>query len=296
MSPRVTWRIGLGVGPEEYGDAALVVVGHGSTQDAESGAPVYQQAAELRRRRLFAQVREAFWGQEPTLATVIGELTERRIFIAPLFISEGYIAEQRIPSSLGFSWAEAGKLIRVRQRDARSLYYCRPVGTHSSMTQLILSHAQAVVAQYPFPRPPRIEETALFIAGHGTNKDENSRRAIEQHVAGIEACAAYAFVQAIFLEEAPRIGECYPLAPVNHLIVVPFFISEGPHVRQDIPIGLGEPLTLVEKRLQQNQPAWRNPTERNGKRVWLSASIGRDPHLADVILERVKEISDATKP
>src|SRR5688572_4998844 len=53
---------------EGFSDAALVLVGHGSTLNAESSAPVYQHADELRKRKIFAQVQEAFWKVEPYLA------------------------------------------------------------------------------------------------------------------------------------------------------------------------------------------------------------------------------------
>ena len=49
---------------DEFGDAALVVLGHGTEQNADSAAPVYQHAAELRRRKIFAEVREAFSYEE----------------------------------------------------------------------------------------------------------------------------------------------------------------------------------------------------------------------------------------
>jgi hypothetical protein len=52
---------------------------------------------------------------------------------------------------------------------------------------------------------------------------------------------------------------------------------------------LGEPQRLVKERLQAGQPTWRNPTEKFGKRVWYSASIGSEPHIADVVLQRVQE-------
>jgi sirohydrochlorin ferrochelatase len=52
---------------------------------------------------------------------------------------------------------------------------------------------------------------------------------------------------------------------------------------------LGAPKRVVQERLKLGQPTWRNPTEHAGKRVWYSASIGSEPHIADVILERVKE-------
>ena len=60
--------------------------------------------------------------------------------------------------------------------------------------------------QFPFPRAPQSRETTLFIAGHGTEKNENSRKAIERQVELIRAMNIYAAVHAIFLEESPRIG------------------------------------------------------------------------------------------
>jgi sirohydrochlorin ferrochelatase len=48
---------------------------------------------------------------------------------------------------------------------------------------------------------------------------------------------------------------------------------------------------IVEQCLAAGQPAWRNPTGKNGKRVWYSPAIGSEPHLADVILERVIEVA-----
>jgi len=57
----------------------------------------------------------------------------------------------------------------------------------------------------------------------------------------------------------------------------------------NIPVLLGEPERLVKQRLAAGQPTWRNPTERDGKLIWYSPSVGTEPLLADVILERVKE-------
>jgi len=70
---------------------------------------------------------------------------------------------------------------------------------------------------------------------------------------------------------------------------VPFFISDGLHTQEDIPVLLGEAKRTVEQRLAAGQPTWRNPTEKNGKLVWYSPSVGSAPELAEVILERVRE-------
>jgi sirohydrochlorin cobaltochelatase len=99
----------------------------------------------------------------------------------------------------------------------------------------------------------------------------------------------YADVRTIYLEEDPRIPSCYELAPTRNIVVVPFFISDGLHVAEDIPVLLGEPRRLVKERLAAGKVPWRNPTERKGKLLWYTASVGTEPELAEVILERVRE-------
>ena len=268
---------------DEFADATLIVLGHGTEQNADSAAPVYQHAAELRRRKIFAGVREAFWKQEPPIQNVLAELSSPRVFIVPLFISEGYFASEMIPRELGF----AGRSSVVTPRS--SLFYCSPVGSHDSMTAVILSRAREIVEKFPFPRAPRPAETTLFIAGHGTEKNENSRKPVDRQVELIRALNLYGGVHAIFLEESPRIPECYRLAQTKNLVVAPFFISDGLHTQEDLPVLLGETRAAVRQRLAAGQPTWRNPTEKNGKLVWYTPAIGSEPHLADVILERVRE-------
>ena len=162
------------------------------------------------------------------------------------------------------------------------------------MAGVILSRANNVVIQFPFPRAPKPRDITLFIAGHGTGKNENSRRAIDRQSELIGRMPIYAAVRAIFLEESPLIGECYALAQTRNLVVVPFFISDGLHTQQDIPVLLGEAKRVVEQRNAAGQPPWRNPTEKNGKLVWYTPAVGTEPRLADVILERVREMAKNT--
>jgi sirohydrochlorin cobaltochelatase len=269
---------------DDFSDAALVLVGHGSTLNAESCLPVYQHAEELRGRKVFAQVVEAFWKQEPYLAGVLRGVFAPRAFIVPLFISAGYFTEEVIPRELGFASGE-----RIQRRGNQTLFYCGPIGTHDSMTEVLLRRAREVVEQHPFPRAPKVEDTALFIAGHGTGNNENSRKAIERQTELIRAKNIYCEVHSVFMEEEPGIADCYTLTSAKNIVMVPFFISDGLHSYEDIPVMLGEPEKVVRQRMQQGQPTWRNPTEKQGKRVWYSASIGNEPHIADVVIERVRE-------
>jgi sirohydrochlorin cobaltochelatase len=274
---------------DDFRDAALVLVGHGSTLNAESSAPTYQHADELRRRGLFAQVLECFWKIEPGIAGVLRGVYAPRVFIVPLFISEGYFTEEVIPRELGFCQNGQKDFARVQHRGGQTVHYCGPVGTHDSMTEVILRRAREVVEKHPFPRAPKPKETSLFIAGHGTGNNENSRKAIERQVELIRAQGLYADVHPVFMEEDPRVGDCYNLASARNIVMVPFFISDGLHSVEDIPVLLGEPERVVRERLKSGQPTWRNPTEKNGKLVWYSQGIGTEPHIADVILERVRD-------
>jgi sirohydrochlorin cobaltochelatase len=274
---------------DDFSDATLLLVGHGGLLDAGVEEPVCLHAAELRRRGLFAQVVEGFLKREPSLVHSMQTATAARVFVVPLFISEGYFSEQVVPRELGFRTGDAGGLSRVRQRGGRTLFYCRPVGTHPRMTDVILDRAKQVVAQHPFPRAPNPADVALHLVGHGTPQDENSRKAIEQQAERLRGLNLYAEVHAVFLDEAPRIGECYTLTQTRHLVAVPCFINEGLHTQQDIPVQLGAPERVVQARRAAGQPPWRNPTEHRDKLVWYAASVGSDPLVAEVILERVRE-------
>ena len=274
---------------DDFRDSALVLVGHGSTVNANSSGPVYQHAAELRRRNLFVQVRECFWMMEPRIAGIVDGLSSRRTFVVPLCISEGYFTEEVIPRELGLVGTGQANFARVQQRGKQTVYYCQPIGTHPGMTEVLLGRAREVVERHPFPHAPKPSELALFICGHGTSQNENSRKAIDRQVELIRSRHQYREVHSAFLEENPRIGDCYRVAQARNIVVVPFFMSAGLHSVEDIPVFLGESKQDVQKRLQTGQPTWRNPTERSGKRLWYATSIGNEPLIADVILERVKE-------
>ena len=282
---RLTYTVG--VNGENFSDAALVVMGHGTTLNDQSAAPVLQHVAELRRRKIFAEVRAGFWKQEPQIKTVLAELTAHRIFIVPFFISEGYFASEVIPPALGFGCAT--NCTRFTRDSV--LFYCLPVGSHSLMTTVILARAKEVLEKFPFPRRPKNSDTTLLIAGHGTGRNKNSHIAVERQAELIRALNIFPEVGIVFMEEEPFIKGCWRNVPTRNLVVVPFFISDGLHAVEDIPVLLGEPERLVKQRLAAGQPTWRNPSEREGKLIWYASSVGTEPLLADVILERVKESS-----
>jgi sirohydrochlorin cobaltochelatase len=243
----------------------------------------------LRRRAIFGEVREGFCKQEPSLAAALDGISTSLVFVVPLFASEGYFTDRVIPEKLGFPKRAQTRFPRIRRRRGQTLVYCGPVGTHPSMADVIVDQACAVTRRPAVPPPPELKETALIIAGHGTLRHEKSRAAIEEAARLIRNQSRFAEVHAAVLEEEPRLADCYQIARSHSLVIVPFFMSDGLHAREDIPVLLGEPEEWVQERMSCGQPSWRNPTERHGKRVWYAASVGTAPGIADVILERARQ-------
>ena len=275
-----------------YPDATLVLVGHGSTLNAESALPTLRHADELRRRAAFAQVLACFWKEEPSIAAVLRGAWMPRVFVVPVFIGEGYFTEQIVPRELGLR-VEPGKTIeRIQIVGAHRVHYCAPLGTHDSMTAVVERRALDILARHPDAAvPPEPSVTSLFVAGHGTGKNENSRRAIERHVERLRAAGRFHDVHAVFMEEEPRVADWDRLAGTDNVVVVPFFVSDGLHSYEDIPVLLGESESVVRARMANRQPTWCNPTSLRNRRVWYTRSIGDEPHVPDVILERVAELA-----
>ena len=196
------------------------------------------------------------------------------VYIVPNFISEGYFCQQVLPRELRLEGP-------VTRRDGRTLCYCDPVGIHPNMTRLLLQRADEVA-----PGVPRAE-TSLVIVGHGTSLNENSAKAIQEQVRLIRAGGhGFAEVQDAYMEEAPLVSDWASLTRAPHVVVVPFFIADGLHSFQDIPVLLGmekEP----GKALSEMEVFRQNPIEMHGRRLYYSGAIGTEPHLADVILDQV---------
>ena len=282
---------------DSFSNDALVLIAHGSTVNEQSSAPTRLLVEELRARNLFAEVACAFSLEQPKIEDVPRLVSAKRIFIVPVTISQGHFTEETIPFRLtlctkGQCDCPEGECNYPREKEVggKQLIYCQPIGTHVSMTGVLLARARDIVANHPFPKEPKPSETALFIVGHGTKKNANSRKAIEAQVELIRQRGEYTDVHSAFMEEPPFIADCYTATEAKHIVIVPFFIADGLHTVEDIPVLLGEPETRVKERLTAGQPTWRNPTERHGQLVWYTEAIGSEHSLPEVILERVREM------
>lgn len=256
--------------------SALLVVGHGSTLNPDSSNPTHQHAEDIRGRDIFAEVACAFWKEEPGMTEVFEMIESREIYIVPNFISEGYFCRQVLPRELRLSGP-------TTMRDGRVIHYCDPVGIHPNMTRLLLQRADEVA-----PGIPR-GETSLIVVGHGTGLNENSAKAIQDQVRLIRAGNhGFAEVLDAYMEEAPFVADWHKLSMAPNVVVVPFFISDGLHSYQDIPVLLGME-AQTGAAASEREVFRHNPHHLHGRRLFYSSAIGTERHLADVILDQVEE-------
>src|SRR5207248_2757041 len=283
-------------------NSALLIVGHGSTVNPDSSAPTLAHAAEIRRRKLFAEVGCAFWKEESSLRDAIflfDPASIREVYVVPNFISEGNFAQKVIPRELELNG-------RLTKRSSGQIWkYCDPVGNHSLVTKLLLKRAEEV-AQDADPA-----ETSLLIVAHGTDLNENSAVAAKREADKIRLLGKYAAVLNAYMEESPLVSDWQKLTSTTNVVVVPFFISDGLHSYEDIPVLLGitkarstrprspgRPTArqATNSRTTRGEIFQRNPHKIAGRSLFYAPSIGTDLGFADIIIEQAAKFDSEAYP
>ena len=265
---------------------ALVIVAHGSHLNPDSSTPTYDHADTIRAASAFDEVATAFWKEEPSFREVLRTVEADEVYVVPLFVSEGYFTEQVIPRELRLegwdpeAWDSDGTSATHTTLTAedtnQTVHYCGPVGTHDSMTDVIVRRAESVTGN-----PNVGEGFGIAVVGHGTKRNENSAKAIEYHARRVRAMDRFDEVRALFMDEAPEIDDVTDHFESEDVVVVPLFIADGFHTQEDIPEDMG--LT------DDYRTGWDTPADVGGHRIWYAGAVGTEPLMADVILERAAD-------
>lgn len=254
--------------------SALLIVGHGSTENPDSSTPYFDHAAAVREKNLFQEVHVAFWKEEPSLREILYQIEAEEIYVVPDFISEGYFTQEVIPRELELT----GSTTSIH---GKTIHYCPPVGIHPTMTTILSRRVEEEA-----PNVPR-EDSTLFVVGHGTALNDNTTRAVTDQAALLaKRFPEFAAVHPTFMEQEPFIEDWAKMTKTTHAIVVPFFISDGLHSYQDIPVLLGfeenEGLPASQKDIFRQ-----NPYSLRGKTLYYTSAIGVEPALGEVIIDQV---------
>jgi sirohydrochlorin cobaltochelatase len=127
---------------EVSGRTALVLLGHGTDLNKNSGGVVYLNAERIRARGIYDLVEVGFLDQEPEIGAVVDGVEAENVILIPLFIAEGWHTRETIPEDLGL-------VGEVTRRDDKKIFYGAPVGTHPSMANLMIARARGMMTEQP---------------------------------------------------------------------------------------------------------------------------------------------------
>lgn len=274
---------------------ALVIAAHGSHLNPGSSEPTFAHADTIRATGAFDEVREAFWKEEPSFREVLRTLESEAVYVVPLFVSEGYFTERVIPRELRLAgwdvddWdsdgTDADHATLTATDVGKTVHYCGPVGTHDAMGDVIVERARSIT------ECEDLTDFGLAVVGHGTERNENSAKAIYYHADRLRASGLFADVRAVFMDEEPEVDDVATLFETDDVVVVPLFVADGFHTREDIPEDMG--LT------DDYREGYDVPTAVDGVDIWYAGAVGTEPLVADVILERAADagadVTDAIK-
>jgi len=132
-------------GKEVSGRSALVLLGHGTDLNKNSGGVIYLNAGRIRERGIYDRVEVGFLDQDPEIGDVVRKTGAENVILIPVFIAEGWHTRETIPEDLGLRG-------EVTVREDKTIFYGAPVGTHPSMANLIAARARETVREEPVAR------------------------------------------------------------------------------------------------------------------------------------------------
>ncbi|NCW27588.1 MAG: hypothetical protein EBV83_04740, partial [Verrucomicrobia bacterium] len=174
-------------------------------------------AHRIRERGIFAEVRSAFWKEQPSYADALRGLKANHVVVVPWFLANGYFTTKVLAREFGDL---PGARCRVTE----------PLG----MRPEILGHFQKRAERLLAVKKWKPAQVSLLVASHGTPLHAGSRGAADGWAEQL-AKDGYRLARAVFLEEEPKIGDWRKLIPEGPVVVLPHFLAGGLHGSEDVP-------------------------------------------------------------
>jgi len=206
-----------------WAEESLLLVGHGASANAGTGAALLEHAETLRRLELFTRVETGFLKGDRGVENALADLPEGRVVIVPFLMAGGHFANSVIPERLGLTG-------HITVQGAREVYYGGAVGLNLGMDALVL-HA----IHRTDPTGGRaLGNTAVLIVAHGSSKDTASGAAARALADRLHGQTFFREVHAGFLEESPTLADWLARQIDPPVTVIGMFAGDGAHVEDDV--------------------------------------------------------------
>ncbi|MHB9288177.1 CbiX/SirB N-terminal domain-containing protein [Halobacteriales archaeon Cl-PHB] len=238
---------------------SLVLVGHGSHDGGRPDSPAFDHAEAVRATGEFDRVESASVYGDPTLADALASASDP--VVVPLFLSDGYYTRDVLPAALAAATSPD-----------RTVDYAPPVGTHAAVTDIVRDRIDGAV-----PAPDR--SVGLALVGHGSTSHGQSGDSTRAHAAKIRETGPYSAVKTFFLDEDRRVDALVGAFDTDELVVVPFFVSAGHHVTEDVPDRVGFAVEAA-------YPDRVTTATVDDTTLHYTPPVGTSPQVVDVVLAR----------
>lgn len=118
-------------------EAALAVVGHGTSRHSESSVSAEEHANRL--KDVFPEAGAVFLDEEPNISELPDLFESNTVVAVPLFVADGPHAREDVPEEMGLSPGFTSGNI-----DGTTVRYTEPVGTHVGIAETVVARAEEV--------------------------------------------------------------------------------------------------------------------------------------------------------
>ena len=248
--------------------SSLVLVAHGSTESAN--APIRALAAQIA-NRLGLDTRAAFLNGQPQVIDVLETLPPGSATVVPIMTSHGYYFE-KLPDLLK----------RNRNFDRFEISLTPAVGTHPRLPVAMYHRIEGCFQRFELSP----DSTSVVVIGHGTARNANSCRATLELVKQLRILNEYRGLEfePAFLDQQPALVDVAQLLRPN-VIALPFLISPGPHLLEDVPRALGinsGPFPITDRK--------RMTADGSGL-CYCEGPLVQYPEIAEIILDQTAGVT-----
>lgn len=164
------------------------------------------------------------------------------------------------------------KAIVMTSKSKMKIKIAKPITLHKSLLDIVHAKVDDVIAKNKIILSKK--EIDVLLIGHGS-KDPNAKTSLQYVVDGLKE--TYRNVSHCWLEiEEPNIKQGIDACAKNNpdvLIIVPYFLHRGAHVKRDI--------------YEDLNPAM----EKSGiENIFITKHLGADDKLIDLVIERAREV------
>jgi len=166
------------------------------------------------------------------------------------------------------------KAIEMTSKSKMKIKISKPITLHKSLLDIVHAKVDDAITKNKIAFSKK--EIDILLIGHGS-KDPNAKTSLQYVVDGLQD--TYKNVSLCWLEiEEPNIKQGIDTCAKNNsnvLVIVPYFLHRGAHVKRDI--------------YEDLNPAM----EKSGiKNIFITKHLGTDDKLIDLVIERAKEVEE----